>query len=80
MPRAQHDPRLGEPEALVQVRERVQLDRRSLPGALDLAPQLQRKPRRLSGVPRDDLIVEIVQRAHIRDPRIMFNRTASQVP
>src|SRR5207253_7562319 len=80
VPRAERKPRLREPQALVEISERVELDRRALPGVLDLPAQLLRKPRRLGGVARDDVVVEMLQRAHVRDPRIVCNRTASQVP
>ncbi len=80
MPLAQGQPRLGEPQALIEIGERVQLHGRALPGVLDLPPQLERKPRWLCGVARDDVVVEmLLLRAHVRDPRIVCNRTAPQV-
>jgi hypothetical protein len=80
MARAKGKPRFREPQALIEIRHGVQLDWASLPGGLDLPTQLRREPGRLSRVTRDDVIVEMLQRAHIRDPRIGCNRTASQVP
>src|SRR6185503_9512430 len=57
-------PRLGEPQALIEVGERVQLHGRAVPGVLDLPSQLRREPRWLSRVARDDVVVELLQRAH----------------
>src|SRR5262249_5255742 len=80
MPGAQGKPRFREAQALIEIGERVQLDRGTLPGMPDLAAQLRWEPRRLGRVARDDVVVELLQRAHVRDPRIRCNRTASQVP
>jgi len=77
---AEREPCFCEQEVLVEIGESVQLDRRALPGVLDLPAQLRREPSRLGRVPLDDVVVEMLQRAHVRDPRVLCNRTASQVP
>src|SRR5439155_722455 len=42
--------------------------RRALPSVLDLPPQLRGEARRLSRVALDDVVVELLQRTHVRDP------------
>src|SRR6266576_2989592 len=66
---AEGHPFLGQAEGVVQVRERVQLHRRAVPGRLDAPAQLRRQPGRLAGVARDDVAIRVVcGSAHVRDP------------
>jgi len=50
VPGTQRQPRLSEPQPLVEIGERVQLDRCALPGMLDLPPQLGWEPGWLGGI------------------------------
>ena len=77
----ERDPRLGQPEPVVEVGERVQLYRRPVPPSLDLAAQLEWQPGRLVGVARDDVAIGTVPRSfHARVlVQVLHNKTAFQV-
>src|SRR4029077_4987627 len=81
VPGPEGDPYLSESERVVQIGERVQLDRGAAPGRLDLAAQLGRQLGWLVGVARYDPRVEDVKVSrHARDPcsKVQTTRTASR--
>ena len=72
---AEDEPRLGEPQRVVQVGEGVELDRAVSPLAFDARAQLGREARRLMNVPTDDLLVL----SHVRDPLTSGSKKAFRV-